>query len=444
MVTPLLAIPGQDEPGFGHTETSLPIIAVPTHAPGRLANTWRLIRTSVVVTGVVAASRFPTRLGWTVVCTMALTGTVGMALAWAELRVVALFCLALVLLSIRYTLGRAEFQVDAAVEPQWVQRNETASARFAVSSASGRNLRSGVMLEIPVSLSRRLVTRHERQIPATSKGSTMTIDIDLPTAKRGVVVVGPVRTVRGDPLGLLRREMSWSEAVELVITPDTVPIGNIGAGLLRDLEGQSTNDRSVSDVAFHSLREYVTGDDLRHVHAFTSARFGRPMVRQFVDTRTARLSIVVSGHVADYESEAEFETALSIGGSVAVRGVEDQQRVGVFVSGHYTPARQRQSRRIILDGFARAEFSSGPELVEASGRMTRLAPDTSIALLVTGSLTGLYALRGAANAFGPDVRTVAVRVDPGSPTSVVQARRLQVISVPSLDDFGAVFGRSRR
>jgi uncharacterized protein (DUF58 family) len=410
----------------------------------RLGTTWRLVVTSRAAARLAAARRMPTRLGWMVAAGLMFAGVIGLWLSWSELRVIALFCLVLLAVAVRYTVGKADFSVTAQVEPQWVQRREAASARFDVRSLPGRRLRRGVLLEIPVALGKRPIVRHERQVPAIGQGESANIDIELPTASRGVVVIGPVRTVRGDPVGLLRREMSWSAPVELVVNPDTVPIGNIGAGLLRDLEGQSTNDRSVSDVAFHSLREYAPGDDLRHVHAFTSARFGRPMVRQFVDTRTARLSIVVSGNAADYAGEEEFELALSIGGSVAVRGVEDDQRVAVFAAGRHTPSRSRQSRRIILDAFARADFGGGPDLIEASASMQRLAPDTSIAVLITGSPADLPTLRRAANRFGPDVRCVAVKVDAAGAASVAQARRLFVVSVPTLADFGSIFGRGRR
>jgi len=344
---------------------------------------------------------------------------------------------------VRYTMGRAEFHIGVDLSPQWASRGEPAVARVSVRNIARRRLSGGAIIEIPVVLLGRLVDRHERPLPGLGSGQVVTLELPVPTRQRGVVAIGPVRTVRGDPLGLLRREMAWSEPVELVVNPDTVPIGKTGAGLLRDLEGQSTNDRSVSDVAFHSLREYVAGDDLRHVHAFTSARFGRPMVRQFVDTRTARLSIVVSGLKAEYTDEDEFEMALSIGGSFAVRGVEDDQRVSVMAAGQHSPARSRQSRRLVLDALARAQFGAGPDIVAAAERMQRLSPDTSIAVLVTGAETGMVALRTAANRFGPDVRAFAVRVDPSVPADMAQARRLLVVTVPSLGEFGAIFGKGR-
>ena len=113
----------------------------------------------------------------------------------------------------------------------------------------------------------------------------------IPTSRRAVVEVGPARTVRGDPLGLLRREVAWTGVTELFVHPRIVGLDPLGSGLLRDLEGQSSNDISMSDLAFHTLRDYAAGDDRRYIHWRTSARTGQLMVRQFVDTRRIHATI---------------------------------------------------------------------------------------------------------------------------------------------------------
>ncbi len=89
---------------------------------------------------------------------------------------------------------------------------------------------------------------------------------------------------------------------DLYVHPRISSLERLGSGFLRDLEGQTTQDLSPSDVAFHTLREYVPGDDRRHVHWKTTARIGKLMVRQFVDTRRSFLSIVISTDPADYAS----------------------------------------------------------------------------------------------------------------------------------------------
>ena len=123
------------------------------------------------------------------------------------------------------------------------------------------------MLELPVGS---VVHRYAvpRLGPAESHEETFTIR----TERRGVIPVGPATTRRGDPLAILSRDVAWTDVTEILVRPPMVPMDSLGAGLLRDLEGVSTDAVSQSDLAFHTLREYVAGDDLRHVHWRSSAK----------------------------------------------------------------------------------------------------------------------------------------------------------------------------
>ena len=87
-----------------------------------------------------------------------------------------------------------------------------------------------------------------------------------------MIAVGPATTRRGDPLSIFSRDVTWTGVREVLVRPPMVPLETLGAGLLRDLEGVTTDAVSPSDLAFHALREYVPGDDLRHVHWRSSAK----------------------------------------------------------------------------------------------------------------------------------------------------------------------------
>src|SRR5699024_11941780 len=66
----------------------------------------------------------------------------------------------------------------------------------------------------------------------------------IPTERRGVLVVGPVRSVRGDPFGLIRRAVQWTEPEDLYVHPRTIRLGSASAGFLHDLEGRSEEHTS--------------------------------------------------------------------------------------------------------------------------------------------------------------------------------------------------------
>ncbi len=50
----------------------------------------------------------------------------------------------------------------------------------------------------------------------------------IPTARRAVIVVGPVRSVRADPLHLLRRQVLWTEPEDLLRAPENRGAGRLG------------------------------------------------------------------------------------------------------------------------------------------------------------------------------------------------------------------------
>ena len=150
--------------------------------------------------------------------------------------------------------------------------------------------------------------------PACARGGAFDEQFRIPTERRGVIPVGPARTVRADPIGLMRREIVWSQTVELHVHPRTIAIAALSTGFVRDLEGSPTRDLTASDIAFHALREYVPGDDRRFIHWKSSAKTGTFMVRQFEETRRSRLMVLLDLDPGAYADDAEFELAVSAAG----------------------------------------------------------------------------------------------------------------------------------
>src|SRR5690606_16312280 len=153
-------------------------------------------------------------------------------------------------------------------------------------------------------------------LPSVAYGASFRQEFSVPTSRRGVYPVGPIRTVRADPVGLVRRELVWTEVAELVVHPRTIAIPSTSTGLIRDLEGNTTRDLTNSDVAFHALREYVPGDERRYIHWKSTAKTGTYMVRQFEETRRSHLVVALSLASVDYAGEDEFELAVSVAGSL--------------------------------------------------------------------------------------------------------------------------------
>ncbi|WP_159607493.1 DUF58 domain-containing protein, partial [Agromyces humi] len=197
-----------------------------------------------------------------------------------------------------------------------------------VAANPGRRRLGGVQLELPVG-----AKVLERVLPGLPKGGAFDEQFRIPTDRRGIIPIGPARTVRADPVGLMRREIVWSQTVDLHVHPRTIAIAALSSGFIRDLEGSPTRDLTASDIAFHALREYVPGDDRRFIHWKSSAKTGTFMVRQFEETRRSRLMVLLDLEPGAYVDDAEFELAVSAAASVGARAIRDARTVSFVVSG---------------------------------------------------------------------------------------------------------------
>lgn len=392
-----------------------------------------LVAVTPLVSRLRRATAPVTRLGWGVVAAAVVSWLVGRRFGWVELMFVAAAALLLLALCVVISLGRTRLSVALAVEPQRMVAGTPAAGEVSITNAA-RGILLPVAIEVPIGVGAARFTS-----PTLRRGASHEELFVVPTEHRGVIPIGPVTTVRGDPLGLIRREIEWTERVEVFVHPRTVPLEPLGSGLLRDLEGQTTNDISMSDLAFHALREYAPGDDRRYIHWRSSAKLiatanGHFLVRQFLDTRRSHITTVVDSEAASYLDPEDYEIAISAAASVAVRALRDEQEISVFAGEHAMPSGTDYR---VLDTFSRADLVE-INIVDLAARAARLAPDTSIALLITGSLVPFVALHRAALHFPQEVRTVVLRIDPAAPTAISTRSELTVLTLRDLAELGAL------
>ncbi len=367
-----------------------------------------------------------TRFGWTVLALSILVWMVGVLLGWKELLLLAAGGLVLLVVAALLTIGRARISVTVTADPERVTVGEPAAGDVRITNLARTPL-------LPIGLELPIGDQAARfQLPLLAAGATREELFIVPTDRRCVVDVGPAITVRGDPFGLMRRAVSWTGVRQIFVHPVTVAIDPLGAGLLRDLEGQSTNDLSMSDLDFHALREYQPGDDRRYIHWRASAKVGHFMIRQFLDTRRSHICLLVDSSVASYPGPDDYETAISVAASISVRAVQDEQEVTAFAGAHVADAKTGTR---ILDTYSRAELADHG-LLDLARRAARLAPDASIALMVTGRLTSFAQLTRAAAQFPVEVNTVVLRIDTLRRTSIAGDASMPVLSLQKLSDLG--------
>ncbi|WP_344793601.1 DUF58 domain-containing protein [Frondihabitans peucedani] len=411
-----------------------------------LVRTWRSLR-RIVGRAVRAASSVITSVGWVLLVLAPASLVAGYLLGWVELVAVGFAVVVLLCLAALYAVGRSAFTIDLDLPHRRVAVGESAVGRVTVSNPTRRRI-LGVTVEIPVGQG-----LAEISLPGLRGGDSIDDSFAVPTDRRGVVPVGPVRTVRGDPIGLVRRELEWTDVVELFVHPRTIGIPSTSTGLIRDLEGNPTRDLSSSDISFHALRQYVPGDERRHIHWKSSARAGEYLVRQFEETRRSHIVIALSLANADFATEDEFELAVSVAASLGVRAIRDAREVSVVVS-ESTPAFAKRktlavkslstiSRVRLLDELAVVTYDESALGITDVARVTgEQVSGISVAFLVVGSTTGITRLRAAAAAFPPGVEAVAIVCDPDTVPGMRRVADMTILTVGYLEDLQKSLAKS--
>ncbi|WP_309647384.1 DUF58 domain-containing protein [Nocardioides sp.] len=383
-------------------------------------------------------------LGWLVLALGVLALAAAATAGWRELTVLGVACLLLLTVSLPFLVGRTRVRVDLVLEPSRVAAGMTVAAGIDVTNlATGRMLPT--VFDLPVG-----DAVHRYGIPALAAGATHQETFTVRTERRGVIGVGPATTRRGDPLGLVSRDTEWTDLQEILVRPAMVPLDALGAGLLRDLEGVETESISQSDLAFHTLREYVAGDDLRHVHwrssakAMASGGASQLLVRQYLDTRRSHATIVVDDQPASYAGGErgvdEFETAMSATASIIVRAVLDDFEAS-FVCGHH--ASSGVDGHLALDAVCRA-VTGRVGLIPAARKAADIAHDTSLLFLVTGGAAPFEHVLRASAAFPPEVRRIAIVVDGSATATVTETGGLTVLRLGALADLPGLLHWSAR
>lgn len=200
--------------------------------------------------------------------------------------------------------------------------------------------------------------------PAVAPDQVAAARYRLLATTRGRCTIGPLRVRLRDPLGLAERVRPYSATSDVVVYPRITPLRpRTFRGIHWGPGADDSNQVLQGGEDFYGVREYVSGDDMRHVHWPSTAHRQTLMVRQMeqrfqphatvlLDTR--RLSHTPGPH-------GTFEEAVAAAASLlyhladhryALRHVDDTTTGRVDI----TPWDE------LLDHLAVVEPSSHPDL----------------------------------------------------------------------------------
>jgi uncharacterized protein (DUF58 family) len=175
---------------------------------------------------------------------------------------------------------------------------------------------------------------YRRPVPPIPGSERVTVQYEVPEARRGRLKVERARITRSDPLGLVDATMLAGDEGEIRIHPDWHPgVWPLPAQGL-DPGQAETVSLPRGDVVFHSLRDYRPGDPPRMIHwRATARRGGTLIVRQSADPEEPIQVLALETGGTAY-SEAGFEEAVRITASLAVAAYREGLGLELHTTGN--------------------------------------------------------------------------------------------------------------
>lgn len=142
-------------------------------------------------------------------------------------------------------------------------------------------------------------------VPAVPAQSEVHVDAVFTPSGRGISGLKRITVAVEGPFRLSQLKRTVSAGYPVAVAPPLVALTHPSPGLRpRPLAESPRISRGMSTRDFYT-REYVPGDDLRHIHWKTVARTGQLMVRQEADEDIPAAAVIVHGE--GMETSAQFD-----------------------------------------------------------------------------------------------------------------------------------------
>jgi uncharacterized protein (DUF58 family) len=248
-------------------------------------------------------------------------------------------------------------------------------------------------------------------------GGSQTVTYGLMARQRGRYTIGPLAIRITDPFGLAQVRVQTPARNDLIVYP---AVENLEAWSL-SMHGAGAGESTLRQLhraaaEFYTMREYVTGDDLRRIHWPSVARTGQLMIRQDETTRRSIATVFLDNRNSALGNAGTpaFERGVSVAATLGRLLI--QTGFAVHLVTVDAPAEQVTEHAMLekLAGMGAVRGKSSGEVLAALRQTSR--GDTSLALVTSPPLPGeIPALIRAGTAFG---RKIAVLVQPVDPATL--------------------------
>jgi uncharacterized protein (DUF58 family) len=308
-----------------------------------------------------------------------------------------------VLAAVGLTLRGLRIDVRRSVYPDRVERGRPALARLQVSNPGGRRRAGFLATDTAGSVTRTVRVR------GLLPGAEAIHHYELPTSVRGRLTIGPLTLHRVDPFELARSRRPTGETATLWVHPRQLPARPLVGGHSRHHhEGSGTDDALRGSVDLQDVREYVPGDEVRHLHWKATARTGRLMVRDLADPQQRRFTVLLDTRTRGLTGDG-FEEAVDLTASLLCASARAGQHTRLVTSaGLELPVSGGpQAVRRLLDELSELRQDAAPDAEVVPARLAANRTAGGGLVVVTGGGTGLGSLAWLRSRF-PTIFVIAL------------------------------------
>jgi uncharacterized protein (DUF58 family) len=294
-----------------------------------------------------------------------------------------------------------------------IERGAAAAAEAGTDISTSLHLRSKGFAGAPVWGSDKFLTTTPFFSEAVSKGSS-TLSLVVSAPRRGFFNGAPVEVSSGFPFGVAEARRKMFVESPITIHPNTFDLRGFPLLEAVSAPNEAIHDRRRrgSGMEFYGIREYRSGDSIRHIHWASVARTGRLLVREFEDHPSSRLAIFVDASpTVGTEPDTAFEAGASCAASIVSYALTAGHPVQLFTDSR-SEARHlfEPSRHEALDWLARVEADGSrglARLVRDAGAEVQ-PRSTNVIVFPTTRKASNAALEAAAELQAMNTRVIAV------------------------------------
>ena len=181
--------------------------------------------------------------------------------------------------------------------------------------------------------------------------------------RRGIYTFDRAELVSGSLFGLEQRQMQVERIDRLIVYPKVVPVDELLIPFERPAGPAAARRRIVEDpLRMSSVREYVPGDSVRHIHWKVSAHRDELQTKVF-DPQASEALVLFADVQTDHDPYVVvpeyLELVVSATASLAVHALHERRSVGLLANGG---APESQGWTYVPPG---QHLRQGPQILEA-------------------------------------------------------------------------------